>query len=267
MQTLSCGINPSGGCESPPDTIKASDPVGRRIYIHEESFTDLARQGTPQAVLIYRMAARNIVIKAAHHAEQDAMMLGLELPDNAIKLADEISSVWSETATWTLQGIAYRPGDPRLRSNIYPVIESDEEIYATCYFSNYYTFATGKQSADMMFADTNEISAVRKLMTETDPSYADMSLLNGNCLFFIEPGMPLGVGVANQVSNSIKKRPRLSSDELNSVKKDVFESTRAELDQLMRLTLDQSCQAQQKLQADIHAALRYAFTRGILKVA
>lgn len=268
MQASTCGLdNRNGSCETPSPANHNADPLGRRIYIHEESLTEVARHGRRQALLVFNMAVKNIIIKAAHHAEQDAALLGFDLTAGMSRLSDAITSVWSATTTWTLHRIAFRSNQPRLRAHLQPLLRSDESIFATCFFANYYTFATGKRSADDMFADTNQIASVRQSVAAGSEQYADMTLLNGNCLFMIEEGMPLGDGAANAVANAWKARPRLSNVELNEIRNEVRAAVLIELQQLMNSILDLTDARDVRLGKSLEVAIEGAFTRGLLKVA
>jgi hypothetical protein len=162
--------------------------------------------------------------------------------------------------------VAYRPGDPRLRATLLPLILQEEEVFATCYFSHYYTFATGKKSADLMFADTNDIATVRNLLNLTSESYADMTLLNGHCLFIPQTREALQPGQATAVARDFKLRPKLNEDELNSIRQEVRDSTERDLTIMFESTLDQGSDVEVRLGRQILAALQYAFTRGILRI-
>ncbi len=239
---------------------------GRRLYINEDSLTSLAKQGYEEAQLIYQMAARTVALKAVHHIHQDSEMLGVSVPESAQLLKEAINSLWSANATQSLRRVAYRPNNPRQRDTIVPVLNQGEAIFASCYFSNYYTFATCPKSAELMFADTNEIATMRQLMRDT-ALYDDLTLLYGHCLVLINSDWGVGSGRAAKYFHELRIRPQLSATDLATVKGKVYWQTKDSLKEMFDSCLDPTCLADRQINDQIMQAVDYAFSKGILKNA
>lgn len=158
-----------------PEGIQLS---GRRIYVHEETFADLARQSPEAADLVFGMLGRVSAVKITHHVMDDSAGLGELSARIASDTVDAIERAWGGQITKALQAIWVRPARGRVAA---PLLDSSERITATCYFSNYYTFATDEASAREMFLDTTEIGAIR---TQQAGSGANdrLILLSGRCL-------------------------------------------------------------------------------------
>lgn len=262
MSAIACIAGEQAGqCKAPE--IQGGETIGRRIYIHQDSLTALAARGVEEATLVYRMAARTVALKAVHHVHQDASIFGFDVPQGANDLRDTINLVWSENTTQSLARIAHRPNDPRNRTNLYPILENGEEIAASCYFSNYYTFATGAKTAAMMFDDTNDIATMRLRMRETS-EYADLTLLNGHGLVLIDPALGHGLGVADLYFKRMRPINRLTANDLLEVKFEVFRETKESLQNMIASCLQAITPAESHIAGEVLKALDYAFTKGIL---
>ncbi|MEM1009895.1 MAG: hypothetical protein AAGJ35_12935 [Myxococcota bacterium] len=67
-----------------------------------------------------------------------------------------------------------------------PVLRANEEIVASCFDDNYYTFATSSDAANRMYEDNEPIKNLRRMLEE-EPSHelvADLTLVRGNRLLW-----------------------------------------------------------------------------------
>jgi hypothetical protein len=85
MQSLTCGVSTEGGCSNEPPEKPYREPIGRRIYVHEESFLELASHGSDQAAMIFQMAARSIVLKGQHPQVSLVGHFNLDSPASGIQ--------------------------------------------------------------------------------------------------------------------------------------------------------------------------------------
>jgi hypothetical protein len=265
MSIVSCVTESTGSCKQPASAV-FRDPAGRRIYINESSFTDLASHGHEEARLVYGMAARIVALKTVHQMEQDAAMLGVVPGSGALKLKETINAAWADSSSQSLRAIGYRPNSTLLRANIFQILHADEEIAASCYFSNYYTFATGARTADLMFDDTNDIATMKRLMSQTN-QYDDLTMISGNCLVLMQADLGMGEGVAAAYTKCISGRTRLSAEQLIDIKTAVRAETELSVRQMIEASLCSTDEADCRSGSELLSALNFAFTRGILKNA
>ena len=172
------GHNPSWGARTDgfPPLHKTPAP-GRRIYIHEGSLARLARQDREAARHIYEALARVSVLKILHHQVlQDGIYLGWISREGAQQLSQALEPKGSEAITRCLHSIGYRTES---RTEPLPLLGSKEEVVASCYFDQYYTFATDEETADQMYRDLKPMVEVRKLR-ESGEGYQDLLLINGS---------------------------------------------------------------------------------------
>jgi hypothetical protein len=262
---ITCASDTKTSCQAAAsDSVESRGPTGRRIYIHESSLQALALRGTEEARLVYRMAARTVVVKAVHHLEQDSALLGLSLDERAQELKQTINLAWADNTTMALRSLGYRPADPRARTHIERLLGNEEKIFASCYFSNYFTYATGAQTAGLMFADTNDIATLRQRM-QSGAEYGDLLLVNGNCLVLIDPEAGFGIDKALCYFNRSPKASHLTDKALAQVRKEVYAETRSHLDEMIRLSMGSEQMRLSNVGAELIGALDYAFTKGILK--
>lgn len=178
--SLSCG--PMARCDSlshdSPSGAHLMDE-GRRLYLHEGSFEDLAFQGADVAWLVYSSLVALPAIKLMHHdvVEEAVVLHGFSV-EKAIALESVISAKWFDSITETLRQVALRqtPG--------ITLIGSTERIVATCFDSNYYTFATTEHAAKRMYADSLKLKEVWALTRGGNDAYRDLTILKGRCLVF-----------------------------------------------------------------------------------
>lgn len=267
--SIACANQTAPSCKIPGER-ESSESSGRRIYINEDSLTELASHGETEARLVYRMAARTVALKSVHQIDQDAGLFGVNVPEHVRLLQENITVAWSNNTTGTLRRIAHRPRDPRGRADLHAVLSESEEISASCYFSNYYTFATTDKTAELMFQDTNDIASMRRRMLESD-EYKDLTLISGNCLILITDDMILGAGKAEHHFKQLREQTLLSSLDLKQIKADVYRETRRHLEEMIARSQSNSLLPKSEHEhtnvVGVLRALDYAFTKGILKAS
>jgi hypothetical protein len=196
------------------------------------------------------MIARIVILKAIHHQiEQDGVMLGIFSPQAARKLVQTLESKWPDAASDCLRSVSVRTdrsGGPALEA----ILDEGEAIKATCYFDNYYTFATEPEAASRMYRDTLDIAEIAKRKSEGS-DYQDLTLIKGSQLVSPqgEPG---------------RKSSRLTEAEASGIRMKVLSKVRQEATSASE-PLPLSAKERAFFQDRLESALGVAFSRGILK--
>lgn len=190
------------------ETSSASENTdGRRIYIHRYAFRWLIVQRPAVGERICNVLAQVRAAKLIHHHLVDiGGMLGLVRPAIAEEFAELFQ--WKEELSSLLCELAYRPSFPRDRGVAMPVLGSDECVVATCEEAGYYTFATGEEASERMFADRIPMSDLqRSLAAGHGP--VDLTIIKGRSLVVIDPEIGVGqvghrysVALASNVTDS-----------------------------------------------------------------
>lgn len=243
----------SGCCQLPkaspaPDLVEA---VGRRIYIHEQALAHLASRGRQAAEMVFSTVARIAVIKAIHHqVSQDGVMLGLISEEKAAEILEAFESEWSDVATACLRGMG--SANPNEDREIAPLLRDDESVVATCYFSNYYTFATGQEMAEKMYRDESSVAEIRQqMLSGTD--YQDLSLISG------------GKGLLPILPEAEPGRKNLSDPELARIRMEVLRDLRMNTREILRSRAHLTPAEISFVEGRIDQSLGVVFSRGILK--
>jgi hypothetical protein len=203
---------------------------GRRIYIHERSLVHLAQLSEDSAEMIYGMLAKMTMIKIVHHIfEEDAVLLGKITNPRAQAVSAAIRSTWGPDIAGTLRkvGLKKAGGEGRL-------LQGEEEIAGTCYFSGYYTFATGEGAAARMFSDTNKISTVVDLQRSGE-EYKDLTIIKGAQLEIRNSG---NAGLRKNRPLQARKIAEIKSQTLNRVRIGFNAIVEESLPQILKSELD-----------------------------
>jgi hypothetical protein len=237
-----------------PAAPKSTAEVGRRIYIHEQSLAHLASQSRQAAELVYGTVARVAVLKAIHHqVHQDGVHLGLIKEESAKQVRMAFESEWSGLATNCLQTIGSKPSEPG-SNEILPILQPDESVVATCYFSNYYTFATGEEMAVRMYQDESSMAEIRQ-QKSSGTDYQDLALINGRALTLVNPASADNGKAKRSLALSESSRIRME------LRRDLRTSTREILHERLELPAAERSYVQER----IDQSLGVVFSRGILK--
>jgi hypothetical protein len=165
----------------------------RRVYVHAHSLK--------QVCLSNRKAGEEIIAaligvgmkkRLFNRLVQDGQIL-LGLDEGALTpVRSRITDLDGTNLSRTLKRIHYRPAaNGRTRDSVAPrpLFAAAEEVVASCFDDNYYTFATDWDAAERMYADHVPIKDLRRLQTEdpAHPDVADLTLVRGNRLVLQDP--------------------------------------------------------------------------------
>ena len=170
--------------------IDEKTPIdGRRVYIHSYSLRCLGRQSADLASQITSLLAEVRAAKIVHHHIVD---LGVGLGLVRKPIADQFfQSEWREKLSEFFQTLGYRPCFPSDKSLFLRLIEQDEQIVASCSDSGYYTFATGTDASDRMFADNESIPKMQRSLNRGEGP-PDLTIIRGNSLALIDGALGTG---------------------------------------------------------------------------
>lgn len=175
-----CSVSRFGVCDGTSDTVSHAQAVaigwedGRRLYIHQSSFDELALQGASAAELTYSALVALPVVKLVHHdVVEEGVALGLIKRDTAERLRAIVDDTWLPRIS-----VAFR----RIFLDEQPLISKGESIVATCVDANYFTFATGEGAARRMYSDFLKLSEVWKLVQARGDLYRDVTMVKGSRL-------------------------------------------------------------------------------------
>ncbi len=225
-----CSSDRYGQCIEPTDEPSPEQFVpkgvndGRRLYIHEDSFHDLASRGTHAATLIYSGLVALPVVKLVHHdLTEEAVAMRTISEENAIALEAAVTARWFHAITYAFHRIGVAHGRTA-RVGTEPLLDIGERIVATCLDSNYYTFATTNRAAERMYADVLKLSKVWEYATTEGDAYRDLTMIRGRRLALV------GLDAT---------APRLSAPELESVKRQIMEGFAADLARILETAIRQ----------------------------
>jgi hypothetical protein len=216
--------------------VPGATDAGRRIYVHEESFTHLAHGSADAAMLVYGLLGRVAALKLTHHVIEDFVGTGGTM-DGSDALLDAVNDAWSPAVTKAMRAIGVNRGGATT-----PLLDPSESVAATCYFSNYFTFATNAQSAREMYRDDADIATIRKMQSD-GTGYRNLTLLNGHCLVLPH-----------------EQRQKLPPAAAGEIRRRVLESLQAEMEDVFGRQ-----GANGELLDRARAIVQTAFSRGMLK--
>jgi hypothetical protein len=131
---------------------------GRRIYVQEQCLLEDALSSKRRAEQMVRCAASLTIPRSYAHAVSEIEMFqgeSVELPADRLIGSLGYRAIQSEYFRG-MSIVQDRSSDP------VQVLDTDESIVANCYFSNYYTLATGDVAAKTMFADNSSIQGMKE---------------------------------------------------------------------------------------------------------
>jgi hypothetical protein len=238
---------------------------GRRIYIHEGSLAHLAGRNAASAELVYSAVARIAILKAIHHqVSLDGVLLGIISEKGAASILLTFEAEWSRSATDFLRSIGYRPDEREHRDDFRPLLEVQESVVATCYFSSYYTFATGQQTADRMYQDESSMKEVRRKKREgTD--YQDLTLINSRWLAQVDTVVGFGPSKASYYFSRAASSRRLPAEESRRIRMEVLGAIRESSREILRQWQSGTEKERAYASERIDQSLGIVFARGILK--
>lgn len=251
---------------SPINLSSQKKMEGRRIYIHEESFSHLAMQSIQAAKLIYSALCHATILKILHHnILMDGLRLSYISKESATSFLSIIENKWSDNISSALKKIGYRPQQPQYRHGFYPVLLASEKITATCYDVQYYTFATSYQAAKRMYMDVENIQHVKHNLFEKN-KYSDLILIKGHSLALVDTEKGVGDKKAYLYKSIFDKCHTQQNEELNHVKYEIFNSALGTLTETMKITFCKTLLTSTFCN-NILAISQNALKKGILKLS
>lgn len=255
-----CGEIMFGECDPPVDEVSDSQLVrpgqndGRRLYIHETSFEELARQGSKAAAMTYDALLGVPVLRLLpHDIEQEAVGTHGFRKEAAAEVCSVVSTRWSARLTAFLRNAAVVNSS----NNIQALLATEESVVATCFDANYFTFATTPQAATRMYQDVLKISLVRRAVSAKGDAYRDLTLIKGPKLSLRESGNWI---VRPAEGAASRRRIGMDDTELEAIKLRVLSEFEIELRETIEAAWSQPTMNEvlilTKFRAKVAAAVR-----------
>jgi hypothetical protein len=207
-------------------------PIGRRIYIHQESFIALARRSEYTANLVFNALGKATVAKILHHHLTQAIEFGSIDAAKARNALTRASNLFGESLTNALAQIGFQPVEHNSH-DFEPILREGERINACCFEAGYFTFATGDRAADVMYAEKGSMHEERAaIRARKGPS--DLTWINGRRLALLDPTLPLGERAARHYLARPAQRTALSPDAFAERKRLVVSQLLVETDALIK---------------------------------
>jgi hypothetical protein len=150
---------------------------GRRIYIHEHSFTILAATGPDERTAVASLLAESWIFRIAlHHISSNQLIGALTTREEEVA-TEALRARYRAVSTPILAAILFKA--PGRRPT--PLIDKDERVHATCFDSGYYTFATDQASACRMYADAVPLRHLYSAYSQ-GAGEPDLTMGRGRCL-------------------------------------------------------------------------------------
>jgi hypothetical protein len=189
-----------------------SDGVSRRFYVHEGSFTYLATchpklRGELSTALAYSAASR-----VAAHALEEALFLDGHPSSSDMRRGAQLLNV---TAAGKLEELF------RCFVHLVPtefgatrfLLDPEEQVYAWCYESGYFTYATGPAAAVVMYSETGSLRELRSQIRQSPESDSTLQMITGPSLFLADQAFGTGSGTANHYKQHASRLSRYEHGE------------------------------------------------------
>lgn len=188
--------------------------TSRRVYVHAHSLKQVCLSDRKAGEeIIAAMIGVGVKKRLFNRLVQDGqLLLGLD-EDALVPVRTRITDLDGTNLSRTLKRVRVQPvlnGRTRQHTPWVPLIGPHEEVAASCFDDNYYTFATDWPAAERMYADHVPIKELRRLIAEApeDPRVDDLTLVRGNRLTLL----PADAELAPQPQHE-----RLTSGDLHHV--------------------------------------------------
>lgn len=242
--------------------FKKWEPDGRRIYVHQLSFTTLAQQSPDSALLVFNSLGQMIVEKITHHHLEQAVEFKLVNPVRGLNVVNKLRKHYSPLLTSTLRMIGYRPIEPVRHRDFYPLLGSSEYVYDTCAEAGYFLFATGIEATRRMFEEKGSMHQERVAIREgLGPT--DITWINGRNLAFLRSDLPLGPGAAKFYFAPESRNNRMDVDEFATLKQQVARRILTELEITLFSDGSNYSHEESEIFERLFATCRVALTKGI----
>jgi hypothetical protein len=225
---------------------------GRQFYIQEKAFEFLASQSHQSAQKTYTLVAKTSFLRILRHHIED----GRTLKTIDLKICDflhqHLYQEWMNDINQCLKKIHWlKIKNGNHNPEIHPILNPEETIANTCYFENYYTFATTEPAATRMFQAKETIREERLL--QKNKNNETIHLIHGHTLAWID-------------MQKTKKSPKLISTSLEKEKESVLNHVRKNLDIVLKQINTHPDSPEAKFKTTLQNSLTLLFKHGILKI-
>ena len=167
---------------------------GRRFYIHAYSLKMTCMSSLVAAEQILSALVGVGVKKMLYNRiVQDGILLhglGDEVVQQTVNSINQLGSIGLTEVFHKVGHFPVVDGQSKNQDLALAILDPKEEIVASCFDDNYYTFATGNLAASKMYADQVPIKELRNLAISSpdDPRVMDLTLIRGDRLVWADNG-------------------------------------------------------------------------------
>jgi hypothetical protein len=167
----------------------------RRFYVHEDAFADLARDFPQLAPALLELLGLALAGRIARHQlVGGGEEIGLVARDTFGPGVHALEDRAHTGLTRLFRQVVFAAPELADADGTQPLLGPAEQICATCAESGYLTFATGPAEADIMYAETGSLRALRRDVRARPGAYPDLTLVSGRKLFAFTAAIGTGPG-------------------------------------------------------------------------
>lgn len=235
--------------------------MGRRIYIHSESFAFLAKTSLQAAIEVEGVLRSTTVLKIVHHQLADVGVdLGLVDRRTAIRIEKAFRAEFGGGFSTLLRRIGYRPRRPSAFNRFDPVLGPSEGVAASCQDSGYLTFATDTASGLLMYADHVRLHQLWVEFVE-ERGDSHLTMIKGQCLAFLDPSIPIGAN-AGPAYEHLVRADVVPAATLDDIRREVSDRLESTAQSIIARTCEANADLDPQLVDDVSAAIRAALRVG-----
>lgn len=224
-----------------PAAVRCDLTAGRRVYIQEQALVRSGLVDADRCAQMVQTAVSLLLPRRLEHALSELIIIGgLECDPRAIT-----SAVVSELDLRSMQSEFFRGVRlrPEMSGGLDHILSAREEVTANCFFSNYFTLATGSRAAAAMFRDTSTMTELKQAspsgLTVIRPRTLAMCRRGGTALTWLEEVGIIDIGEAMlaKLLHALSPHAGIETTEVECLlRPDLLKFSRS----LERTTLDQS---------------------------
>lgn len=179
------------------DQCADTRPVSRRFYVHERSFGYLAAAQPIVLDDLGHALGLSAASRAAAQFADDLNLMGRD--DDAARLLGRVDALALAAAAALqdafqlfIQLVPDRFGATEV------LLGRHEQVNAWCYEDGYFTYATDEVQADIMYAETGSLKALRSQIRRAPQSEPALQMISGEALFLYDRRIGIGPGTAKE---------------------------------------------------------------------
>ncbi len=186
-------LSPATTLEPPILSCGADRTPGRRFYVHEYSFSALAASFPRLSLKVFSALSHAVASRIArHHLIDGTHALGLSTNTRFQSIVARLDFAACDSLTLCFRELVRSSTLHEEYGATARLLLDEERVYALCWESGYFTFATDAEAAEIMFEETGSLRALRRHARERPENFRALEIVSGASLFPLLP--EIGVG-------------------------------------------------------------------------